>query len=261
MNYIRNLIYGRDEFSPKVKTLLKHFGQQPIKQITICRNPLHTITTITKLFSKVPYEKLYHLYLKIVLESGHVLILEKNEQINMDIFRGFKKGTETHDIQTPINNLTIDIMLAKTKEVMGNNFFKYQAGNNNCQTFIYNLVKCNGLLFPDVEQFIVQKTKEIFEQKPTLRKFTNTLTDIAGRLDVIKQGGSESLNQHNGLTDTRIQHILGKHLNKIFMKDEIPTKLHTGWYIMNMDDSTDKRNGTHWVAFFFKNRRIFTLTP
>ena len=97
MNYIRNLIYGRDEFSPKVKTLLKHFGQQPIKQITICRNPLHTITTITKLLSKVPYEKLYHLYLKIVLESGHVLILEKMNKL-IWIYSVVSKKAQKHTI-------------------------------------------------------------------------------------------------------------------------------------------------------------------
>ena len=76
-------------------------------------------------------------------------------------------------------------------------------------------------------------------------------------MDVIKQGGSESLNQHSGLTVTTIQDTLGKLLSKYFMKDEIPTKFNTGWYIINMKYSTYKRNETHWVACFFKNRRIF----
>ena len=40
----------------------------------------------------------------------------------MDLFRGYKQGTETKDIISPTSHLTIDILLNKTKEAMGNNF-------------------------------------------------------------------------------------------------------------------------------------------
>jgi hypothetical protein len=259
MDFFKKLIYGRQEFSPRVKALLNQFGRVPIKHITICRNPLREITFIAKIVSSLPYDKLYHLFLKIELQTGQQIVLEKNEQINMDIFRGFKQGTEVKEITAPTSHLTIDIMLNKTKEAMGNNFFTYQAGNNNCQTFIYTILKVNNLLTPDNEIFILQrKTAEIFKNE-TLRKFTNTLTDVAGRLDVIKQGGK--LSQGNGITDAHIQRILGKKLNGIYMKDEIPKKLKNGWYIFNMDDSTDPRDGTHWVAFKRSNNNNFYFDP
>ena len=261
MNFFKKLIYGRDEFSPKVKSLLNHFGRIPIKHITVCRNPLREITFIAKIVATVNYDKLFHLFLKIELQNGQQLILEKNEVINMDLFKGYKQGTETKEIIFPTSHLTIDIMLNRTKEAMGNNFFTYQAGSNNCQTFIYTMLKVNNLLNPDIESFVLQrKTNEIFKNE-ALRKFTNTLTDVAGRLDVIKQGGTESLSQRNGITDTKIKHILGKKLNGIFMKDEIPMILKNGWYIFNMDDSTDPRNGTHWVAFKRKKNNDFYFDP
>jgi hypothetical protein len=261
MNFFRKVIHGRQEYSPKVTALLNHFGRIPIKHITICRTPINAITFIAKIVATVPYDKLYHLFLKIELQTGQQLILEKNEVINMDIFRGYKQGTETKEIIAPTSQLTIDIMLNKTKEAMGNNFFPYQAGSNNCQTFIYTILKVNNLLTRDSESFVLQKkTNEIFKSD-VLRKFTNTLTDVAGRFDVIKQGGTEQLSQRNGITDTKIKHILGKKLNGIFMKDEIPEKLKNGWYVINMDDSTDPRNGTHWVALKRKKNNDFYFDP
>jgi hypothetical protein len=260
MNFFQKIIYGRNEYSPKVKTLLNQFGRVPIKHIIICRNPLREITYIAKIVSNISYDKLFHLFLKIELQTGQQLILEKNEVINMDLFRGYKQGTETKDIISPTSHLTIDILLNKTKEAMGNNFFTYQAGSNNCQTFIYTILKSNNLLNSDNENFIVQRTRDIFKNE-NLRKLTNTITDIAGRFDVIKQGGTENLSQKNGITDIKIKQILGNNLKGIYMKDELPNKLKTGWHIVNLDDSTDPRNGTHWCCFKILRNEMFYYDP
>lgn len=40
---------------------------------------------------------------------------------------------------------------------------------------------------------------------------------------------------------------LGIHINQICFKDELPSKLKRGFYIINMQDADDG-NGTHWVA-------------
>jgi len=260
MDFFKKIIYGRQSYSPKVITLLNSYGRQPIKKISVCRSPLHTITFLSKLVASTPHDKLYHLFLKITLENGVELVLEKNEVINLDFFRGYKNGTELRDV--PVHpNLTIDILLNKTKEAMGNKFFPYQAGSNNCQVFIYNILKSNNLLTTENQSFILQKTQDIFKNE-TLRKFTNTLTDIAGRLDVIKQGGTENdLSPNNGMTDRQIKSILGNNLNGIYMKDEIPKRLKDGWYIINMDDSNDPRNGTHWVAFKLENKIMYYFDP
>ena len=258
MDFFKKLVYGRQSYSPKIITLLNRYGRVPIQSIKVCRNPLREITFIAKLVSSTPYDKLFHLFLKITLETGDELILEKNEVINLDFFRGYKNGVQEMDVKI-YPNLTIDIMLNKTKELMGNKFFPYQAGSNNCQVFIYNVLKANNLLTAENQNFVLQNTQDIFKNE-TLRKFTNTLTDIAGRLDVLKQGGD--LSQKNGMTDLQIKQILGKKLNGLYMKDKIPKKLKNGWYIINMDDSNDPRNGTHWIAFKkMKNKHIFYFDP
>jgi len=77
MDFFRKIIYGRQEYSPRVKALLNQFGTTPIKHITICRNPLREITYIAKIVASLPYEKLYHIFLKIELQTGQQIVLEK----------------------------------------------------------------------------------------------------------------------------------------------------------------------------------------
>ena len=40
------------------------------------------------------------------------------------------------------------------------------------------------------------------------------------------------------------------HIHGIYMKDELPKKLTKGFYIVNLQSSTEG-NGTHWVAFYY----------
>ena len=38
-------------------------------------------------------------------------------------------------------------------------------------------------------------------------------------------------------------------LNGVFCRDEIPSKLHQGWYILNLDKSSG--GGSHWTAWYY----------
>ena len=56
----------------------------------------------------------------------------------------------------------------------------------------------------------------------------------------------------------QIEEILKTHdykINGVFSKDCLPKQLKLGWYIVNMQ-SLNEGNGTHWVAFKFKNNEI-----
>ena len=57
----------------------------------------------------------------------------------------------------------------------------------------------------------------------------------------------------NTLSDRDIIQILQNqniHIHGIYMKDELPNKLTKGFYIVNLQSSTDG-NGTHWVALYY----------
>ena len=84
--------------------------------------------------------------------------------------------------------ININILLLNTRSEMGNSFLTYSARDNNCQNFILSLLESNGLANSRNISFTKQSTTGLFS--PELRKFTNTITDIAGKIDIIREGGN-----------------------------------------------------------------------
>ena len=114
------------------------------------------------------------------------VLLEKNEVINMAI-NSYPRFAETYDIKNVPPNLTINNLLQQTENLMGRQkFLSYSAYDNNCQHFILNVLKANGII--EGTDFIKQNTEGIFSSNDSLRKIANTITDVAGRADVIIQG-------------------------------------------------------------------------
>jgi hypothetical protein len=72
---------------------------------------------------------------------------------------------------------------------MGNRFISYSARDNNCGHFVLAMLRANNLSTPVNTLFVEQTTDHLFT--PQLRKITNTITitDIAGGVDKIIQGG------------------------------------------------------------------------
>ena len=83
--------------------------------------------------------------------------------------------------------LTINILLNNTRNKMGNSFLTYSAKDNNCQNFIWAILQSNGLLNSRNELFTKQSTDSYFSDD--LRKFTNTITDIGSKIDIVREGG------------------------------------------------------------------------
>ena len=181
------VIYGRNDLSPKVKNILKQIGDATITGMTIGRVIINALTTgVINALSNVPYDKLYHLFLQIKTNIGEVL-LEKNEVINMGI-NSYPRFAETYDIKNVPPNLTVNNLLENTEKRMGRQkFLSYSAYDNNCQHFILNVLQANGII--EGTDFIKQNTEGIFENNDSLRKFANTITDVAGRANVVIQGG------------------------------------------------------------------------
>ena len=45
-------------------------------------------------------------------------------------------------------------------------------------------------------------------------------------------------------------------LNGVFMKDTLPNVPKNGGYVVNLDSSTDPRDGTHWCSIYFNNKDV-----
>ena len=113
------------------------------------------------------------------------MTLEKTERITIGRYN-IRKGAENMSVRIP-PGLTLNAMLERTHMLMGGKFTSYQAASNNCQDFVLALMQSNNLSTPANTLFVKQATQSLFT--PQLRKITNTLTDIAGAANIIRQGG------------------------------------------------------------------------
>ena len=220
----RKLMYGRNDYSPKVKKILKDFGNEEITNMYIIRTPISKVLRFLmniislgdfeKRMKNTPYDELYHLAVHIETHKGKVS-LEKNEVINMD--RNPKKPKNSETLNVAIGKtLTINEMLEKTKTKMGKKFFPYSAKSNNCQLFILSMLQANNLANESNKDFIKQDTNELFSSH--LRKATNTVTDIAGRLNILASGGAVRKISHPiQMTNKSLQEKKAKELANVIL--------------------------------------------
>jgi hypothetical protein len=218
-DYGKAVIYGRMDYPPKVRDILKKYGQEVISGLTIMRTPVAKVLTgALSLFSlgkfgkrmSRSFDELFHLFLEIRTESGKRLSVEKNEVINMDINPQKRDKTEVKDVVNNVpQGLTIEEMLNKTEQYMGKRkFFSYSAKDNNCQDFIVSIFKANNIGDGQDITFIKQDTKSLFKDLPYLRKLSNTITDIGGRFNVITTGrGVAEINNYGEVLAHLIEHI------------------------------------------------------
>ena len=186
-----NSLQGRRAgISPNVDAFLSSHGDEPITQFVISRtilNPLLTnaIGVISPSFRrKTQNTPLYHLHV-LLRTSKSSLSLEKTERITIGRHSN-RPGSENMQVSVP-SGLTLNIMLGRTRMLMGGKFLTYSAQSNNCQDFILAVVQSNNISTSANTLFVKQSTKSLFT--PQLRKISNTLTDAAGVANILRQGG------------------------------------------------------------------------
>jgi hypothetical protein len=184
------LLNGRSGISPSVDAFLQQHGDEPISQLIISRNVVSSLITGALNILSPNFEKknnnnpLYHL--KILVKTNRTSYsLEKNEVITISKYL-MNKGAENMNVSIP-NGLTMNILLARTQQLMGGKFKSYSARDNNCQHFILGLLQSNNLSTSQNVLFTKQATQHLFT--PELRKITNSITDVAGKVNIIREGG------------------------------------------------------------------------
>lgn len=195
---VKAMVFGRNDYPPKVRSLLAKYGDEVLVSAMVRRNPVQSalITALNVLslgeFKKrlkdTPYDSLFHLQFYFTTESGKKFVVEKNEVVNMDINPKTKEKTETEDIIIPPNSITINDLMNNTKACMGNKMFGYSAKDNNCQDFVLCLLKGNNLGNEIDLKFVKQDTEQLFAGMDTLRKITNTATDLGATLNIATTG-------------------------------------------------------------------------
>lgn len=197
----KNLIYGRlDAYPPSVQKIIDANKDAIVQSITLHRKPLSsTYTTLMswatggetdKRLKEQPKDTLYHISMWVKLSNGKTLKVEKNEVIAINPNPKAHKDEQTQEVPPPPAGLTFGDMLEKARKEAGDTkFFGYSAKDNNCGNFIEYILRANGMESEQTKDYIGQDTKTILAGFPTLRKVMNTITDIAGRANVLLEGG------------------------------------------------------------------------
>ena len=182
---------------------MKNLGIFKIKEIYIGRNPIQSyVTKLLNLLTlgkleqqkkKLHYDDLYHLYMIVVLESGMNLLVEKNSVINIQLIPLSYKDKSESIIQIPVNKeIKFGEMMKKTQEDVGESFFKYDHVDNNCQYFVMNILKSNGLLTTEANNFIMQNIVEVLKTSPTYASTIARLaTEASAKLDMLFYGAGK----------------------------------------------------------------------
>jgi hypothetical protein len=204
-NTVESLRGKRAGISPSVDAFLQAHGNENITQFTISRtvlNPLltGTIGVISPSFKRKTQDtKLYHLQV-LIRTSRTSLSLEKNARITISQYQK-RNGSEDMSVSIP-PGLTLNLLLERTRNEMGGRFLTYSARDNNCQDLILYMLKSNNLATPPNILFVKQATQHLFT--PELRKISNTITDIAGKADILIQGGQVS---EDTIKNSQIGHV------------------------------------------------------
>lgn len=190
----------RKEAPPQVRKWLSEKGDNKIIDVFICRQPIQSyVNTLLNLLSlglfkqilkKLDHDKLFHLYSYLRLDDGNTYILEKQHVVKVDKVKSV--GSPCINVKMHGNIKLHDYFekaIQYQKKNKGSNFWLYRSKDNNCQVFQDVLLRANGLMTPKLNEFINQRTVELFSNLPSyLEKLANLSTDLAGSADILLEG-------------------------------------------------------------------------
>jgi hypothetical protein len=188
---IYDALVGNPALPKTFRNVLNKYGQQSIKSIVVKRTPLSNVVegllnaiTLGKWKEiKGNYDKMYHLYAVLTLDSGKKLLLEKNERpVLSETIPADTRETESTGVTTMTAPIKLDDFIGKTiKRLTLEDYITYEGFSLNCQHFIRAHLLANGLLDPSNLAFIYQDTKRLIEQTPSFSRWLGKkATDIAG---------------------------------------------------------------------------------
>lgn len=245
---VNNLFLETATMPPNVKDILNRRGDAIVNSIKVGRTPVQSaIQGILKTLSTVPYDNLFHLFMVFNTSKGEILF-EKNARINASTT--IPKSEDWYDLND-VPHLTLNDYIQNTKKAMGSRFFPYHPNTNNCQDFISGVLQANGIRDQNVYNFVKQDTSMIFKNKGWLSGMAKQVTDLGGYADVVLQGGSLSNELTNGEIDELVKHYKIKKYHGCFIDDKLPSKLHNGYYVINLNGHS------HWCCLMKDGKKYF----
>lgn len=192
----------RSNYPPAVRDVLAKYGNGQVYSLTIYREPIKSyIDNVLNILSiggwnkakqQLNYDKMFHLSMiaSLSMPNGDKaqVKIEKNEVINITPTFSLPTNAESMPVPVPCC-FTLNQMLDTAKQQVGNSFFTYDAFSNNCQVFILNILRANGLVNPTIENFVSQKAEQLVSQLPEhIPAVASLATNLAGFWNRITKG-------------------------------------------------------------------------
>ena len=220
-DFASTVITGRTDYQPKGRAILRKYGSEKIKSIELGRDPVvQALKSVLNVISggefgkrveKAEYDDLFHLFAVITLESGKKIMTEKNEVIIISESIPARSEKAEYRTISRVPSITLEQLFSNNKSKMGGKYFTYSAKDNNCQDYLLSMLKSSGIGTEEDYKFVKQDTKQLFEGMPYLRKFANSITGFAGKLDVLISGKGFKGSKE---TEAEIEDIRGSSLDQ-----------------------------------------------
>ena len=181
------LIYGKYNFTDDTQRCYDANKNAYIQHVNVFRRglPLPVMTALTLIHGDATTgrnyddDKLYHTGVMLTLNTGHKIILEKRDSIDIHDCSTLPQGSRSLDVNVP-QPILLSNAIDSMRKLLGDvKFFTYSAtGGRNCQDFVMAFMKSNGLLNPAVEQFVKQDVSHL-QKNRTLSSAVNSVTDTS----------------------------------------------------------------------------------
>ena len=182
---------------PKVvQTYLNTYGNNIIRRIIISRTPVQgfvqsALNTMTmgewsRNKARLNFDDVYHLFALFELDNGVVLRIEKNSRVS--IMKGNRTLGDTMKYVDGVNN-TLTQMFEKAEKLVGlKDLYRYDAFTNNCQAFIYTLLRAVDKGTNELREYIMQDPDQLV-QSNSIKKTANVVTDMDAFVNYVIKGG------------------------------------------------------------------------
>lgn len=191
-NVVNTQIYS---YSYESQRTLQMYSAQQVTQLVIHRKPIPSfMNTLLNIISAGKWNiernrnnqlnTLYHLALECTLADGTTVFCQKNERI--EITTCYIPTLQTEYCHVPLNDktFTLNEMLKKTNELMGDSkYFLFSPMDNNCQVYIKNILTAMDLYTETVDKFVFQNVDEVVA---TFGPFANKCIDWVKELIRLK---------------------------------------------------------------------------
>jgi len=200
----------RNDYPPKVRSLIKNIGDMPIASIDIYRKPVASyLTTLMNIISlgklqeeinKKGFDNIFHLSMKVSYPNGKAIIVEKNEVINIAPWNDkMSKDSTSINVLLQGNQFTLNQLLEGGKNIQGDNWFKYSAFNNNCQFFIKAILEGANLYNPEINKFVFQDLTTLENEAKVASKVSDFITTTASKINTFIMGKGLDYNNELGI--------------------------------------------------------------